>query len=115
MTATTTSAAWRRWSASVMSFTRRDRTDGLQGARTSTSTRTAAAAAGPEPDPAPSLKIFQSDWAHESLPEGHKFPMQKYRLVRQELEGDLSLRGRIQIRKAPLILQKELELVHDKK
>merc|ERR1711897_61540 len=94
-----------------MSFTRRDRTDGLQGARTSTSTRTAAAAAA---GPAPSLKIFQSDWAHESLPEGHKFPMQKYRLVRQELEGDLSLRGRIQIRKAPLILQKELELVHDK-
>ena len=88
--------------------------DGLQGARTSTSTRTAAAAAA-GPEPGPSLKIFQSDWAHESLPEGHRFPMQKYRLVRQELEGDLSLRGRIQIRKAPLILQKELELVHDKK
>ena len=57
--------------------------------------------------------MFTSDWAHEELPEGHRFPMQKYRLVREELQADASLRGKISILRAPLIERSELEVVHD--
>ena len=57
--------------------------------------------------------MYTSDWAHEELPEGHRFPMQKYRLVREELQADASLRGKISILRAPLIERSELEVVHD--
>ncbi|QDZ24472.1 histone deacetylase [Chloropicon primus] len=60
------------------------------------------------------MKVFTSDWAHEKLPAGHKFPMDKYRLVREELETDLTLRGKVSVVRAPLITQEELEVVHCK-
>jgi len=58
------------------------------------------------------LKIFQSDWAHEQLPDKHRFPMEKYRLVREELLQDASLRGKIAFQRAPLVARESLELVH---
>ena len=60
------------------------------------------------------LKVFVSDWAHERLPKGHRFPLEKYRRVREELEGDASLAGRLDVVRAPLIEQHELEQVHDR-
>lgn len=87
----------------------------------------AVAAAARSPTPSPSgrrtvhtfvkqhqgaVKIFTSDWAHEKLPDGHRFPMTKYKLVRRELETDASLKGKIEILRSPLIAREDLELVH---
>ena len=76
----------------------------------------AAASSSREHQPVvPPVKIFTSDWAHERLPEGHRFPMDKYRLVREDLEEDRSLRNKISIERARLIERQELEVAHDKR
>ncbi|HEY0565110.1 MAG TPA: histone deacetylase [Terriglobales bacterium] len=55
--------------------------------------------------------LFYTDHHEISLPEGHKFPMRKYRLLREELMRTESYRLRFQ--PAPLATARVIELAHD--
>jgi acetoin utilization deacetylase AcuC-like enzyme len=54
-------------------------------------------------------QLFYCDHHEIQLPEGHKFPMAKYRLLRQTLEQD----GCYAMRPAPSALPEMIERVHD--
>ena len=54
-------------------------------------------------------QLFYCDHHEIQLPEGHKFPMAKYRLLRQTLELD----GGYAMRPAPVALPEMIERVHD--
>ena len=54
-------------------------------------------------------RLFYCDHHEIELPEDHKFPMAKYRLLRQTLERD----GLYQMEPAPLAQRKTIEQVHD--
>jgi acetoin utilization deacetylase AcuC-like enzyme len=54
-------------------------------------------------------RLFYCDQHEIQLPEGHKFPMAKYRLLRQALERD----GFYQMEAAPSAMLKWIERVHD--
>jgi acetoin utilization deacetylase AcuC-like enzyme len=56
---------------------------------------------------------FYSDNQVVTLPQGHRFPMDKYRATRLLLEGDLQLRSILTTQPAPLASEEELCLVHD--
>jgi acetoin utilization deacetylase AcuC-like enzyme len=56
-----------------------------------------------------SRRLFYCDHHQIELPEGHKFPMAKYRLLRQALEHD----GLYQVEPAPLASLHAIEQVHD--
>jgi acetoin utilization deacetylase AcuC-like enzyme len=53
--------------------------------------------------------LYYTDHYHLPLPEGHRFPIAKYRLVRQLLEAS----GHFELRPAPLADISNIELVHD--
>ena len=54
-------------------------------------------------------RLYYCDHHEIALPEGHKFPVEKYRLLRQALAGDRSF----ELLPAPLAEREEIELVHD--
>lgn len=54
------------------------------------------------------LNLFYTDHFHFPLPPGHKFPLEKYRLLRQELAAD----ARFLFHPAPFIGQQDLLRVH---
>lgn len=54
------------------------------------------------------LPLFFCDHYRLPLPEGHKFPAAKYRIVRALLQGD----GRFDFREAPLATAQDLRRVH---
>lgn len=58
------------------------------------------------------MPCFWADWAEVPLPEGHRFPMDKYRTVRLQLEGDPSLEGRLQLLRSPLAAAEDVTRVH---
>lgn len=58
------------------------------------------------------LTIYYADWAVVDLPPGHRFPMDKYAATREALAKDASLRGRINVVKAPQCTLEELLTTH---
>ncbi len=54
-------------------------------------------------------RLFYTDQYVITLPDGHKFPVRKYGLVRQILQAD----GRFQFERAPLADPDTIELAHD--
>lgn len=56
------------------------------------------------------LPLFFCDHHPLPLPAGHKFPLAKYRLVRDALASD----GRIELQEAPLAREEDLSRVHAK-
>jgi len=54
-------------------------------------------------------RLFYCDRHKIELPEGHKFPAAKYRLLRQTLQGE----GLYQMEPAPLAPREAVEYVHD--
>jgi acetoin utilization deacetylase AcuC-like enzyme len=55
------------------------------------------------------LRLFYSDLYTIPLPPGHKFPMAKYRALREALSGD----SRFEFQPSPLAAREEIELAHD--
>jgi acetoin utilization deacetylase AcuC-like enzyme len=55
------------------------------------------------------MKAFYSDHFVLPLPEGHRFPMQKYRLLREQLQA---LLPQVQLHEAPAASDGELALAH---
>ena len=55
------------------------------------------------------LRLFYSDLYTIPLPDGHKFPMHKYRALRSALEAD----PRFEFNPSPLATSEEVELAHD--
>jgi acetoin utilization deacetylase AcuC-like enzyme len=55
------------------------------------------------------LLVYYCDHFEIPLPAGHKFPVQKYRMLREALEAD----GRFDLRPAPLAPVEAVELAHD--
>ena len=53
-------------------------------------------------------RLFYTDHHVLPLPPGHRFPIEKYRLLREQLEGEFILEA------APLADRQVVELVHDK-
>ncbi len=53
--------------------------------------------------------LFYTDQYQFPLPEGHKFPLPKYRMVRELLEQD----GRFELLPAPLASPEQIELAHE--
>jgi acetoin utilization deacetylase AcuC-like enzyme len=62
----------------------------------------------------PPLRCYYSDWAVVTLPDKHRFPMDKYRATRALLEEDLSLKGRVEMVRSPLANLEDVLLVHDR-
>lgn len=60
------------------------------------------------------MTVFYSDTYTIPLPDGHKFPMAKYRMIRDELlhQGILSPE---ELRESPIFPAKELTLAHDER
>jgi acetoin utilization deacetylase AcuC-like enzyme len=56
------------------------------------------------------MNVFYSDCFVLPLPAGHRFPMQKYRLLRERVQAELS---GIELHEAPPACADELALVHD--
>jgi acetoin utilization deacetylase AcuC-like enzyme len=54
------------------------------------------------------LNLFYTDHHHFPLPEGHKFPLEKYRLLRETLSTD----ARFQFHAAPFLAEQDLLRVH---
>jgi acetoin utilization deacetylase AcuC-like enzyme len=55
------------------------------------------------------LHLFYSDLYTIELPPGHKFPMHKYRALREALSGD----PRLEFEPSPLASREAIELAHD--
>lgn len=58
------------------------------------------------------MRVFSSDRLEVPLPPGHRFPMEKYRLLRERLLADGVLRPD-ELEEAPLASREELALAHD--
>jgi acetoin utilization deacetylase AcuC-like enzyme len=59
------------------------------------------------------VRVFHCDQYSVSLPEGHRFPMAKYRLLRELLLAEELLRPE-ELLPAPLASREQLALVHDR-
>lgn len=55
---------------------------------------------------------YFADWAEVPLPPGHRFPMDKYRAVRQLLEEDSALVGQLRLEPSPLASLDDVLRVH---
>jgi acetoin utilization deacetylase AcuC-like enzyme len=55
------------------------------------------------------MKAYYSDRFVLPLPAGHRFPMQKYRLLRERVEAELPA---LQLEEAPIAVDSDLERVH---
>ena len=53
-------------------------------------------------------RLFYTDHHVLPLPPGHRFPIEKYRLLREQLDGEFTLEA------APLADREDIELVHEK-
>ncbi|CAI7780791.1 unnamed protein product, partial [Closterium sp. NIES-54] len=73
------------------------------------STREAAEAAGC----GKGLLAFYADHHVVPLPDGHRFPMDKYRTTRLLLQSDASLDRILAVHPAPLVSREELQQVHE--
>lgn len=60
---------------------------------------------------APRPVLYYSDTYEHPLPPGHRFPMHKYRLVREALERDPSMTG-VSFRRSPKATREEVTRVH---
>jgi len=70
-------------------------------------TRDAATRAIPPP-----LTVYYADWARVILPDGHRFPMDKYAETRRALSEDASLRGKIHLKPSPKATLEEIISTH---
>ncbi|KAK3277213.1 hypothetical protein CYMTET_14771 [Cymbomonas tetramitiformis] len=61
----------------------------------------------------PPMPIFYADWAEVILPNGHRFPMDKYRATRELLQDDRSLTGMVEFIRSPLAFTEDITRVHD--
>eukprot|EP01025_Chloroclados_australasicus_P045947 TRINITY_DN50698_c0_g1_i2.p1 TRINITY_DN50698_c0_g1~~TRINITY_DN50698_c0_g1_i2.p1 ORF type:complete len:284 (-),score=31.37 TRINITY_DN50698_c0_g1_i2:95-946(-) len=59
------------------------------------------------------LILYYNDVFEVNLPDGHRFPMSKYRETRLMLQRDPSLSDRIEFRQSPFATLEELQYVHD--
>jgi len=57
------------------------------------------------------MKVFYSDEFVLPLPPGHRFPMQKYRMLRERVEAELT---HIELREAPIAGDRDLDLAHSR-
>ena len=64
-------------------------------------------------NPSPPLRCYYSDWAVVTLPDKHRFPMDKYRATRLVLENDQSLAGRVEFLRSPTANLEDVLAVHD--
>src|ERR1700712_6076212 len=55
------------------------------------------------------MKAYYSDRFVLPLPAGHRFPMQKYRMLREGVEAELPA---LQLEEAPIAIDSDLERVH---
>eukprot|EP00166_Cyanidium_caldarium_P001438 ctg_174.g117 len=62
---------------------------------------------------AAAMRVYYSDVYKVSLPAGHRFPMQKYLLVRQALESRAAMRD-VVFTVSPFATVEDLALVHDR-
>ena len=58
--------------------------------------------------PSPKLKLFYCDQHHFPLPPAHKFPLAKYRLLREKLNNDSGF----ELQEAPLAAREDVLRVH---
>uniref|UniRef100_A0A7S1U809 Histone deacetylase domain-containing protein n=1 Tax=Phaeomonas parva TaxID=124430 RepID=A0A7S1U809_9STRA len=85
--------------------------------RCSTAVGLSSRPAGPEPsgpawDPAHPALYFYNDVYEFPLPEGHRFPMEKYRLVRRKLQHTLVPGGLAAFDVSPLASREDLVTTH---
>ena len=59
------------------------------------------------------LRVYHADWAEVKLPEGHRFPMDKYKATRLALESDASLAGKMEIFASPEAPLDDILAVHE--
>ena len=59
------------------------------------------------------MRVFYSDKYTIPLPDGHKFPMEKYRLIREQLLNN-SILKETELYESPLFPVEQLYLTHDK-
>lgn len=62
--------------------------------------------------PPPPLTVYYADWARVILPDGHRFPMDKYAETRRALREDASLRGKIDLKPSPKATLEEIHTTH---
>ena len=60
---------------------------------------TSASATSATPPP---MRTYFADWAEVILPDGHRFPMEKYKATRLKLEADRSLAGKMELLPSPV-------------
>lgn len=61
---------------------------------------------------APTLKLFYNDVFEVKLPQGHRFPMEKYRKVRTILQSEFASDNRVIFEQSPLSNAQELATTH---
>jgi acetoin utilization deacetylase AcuC-like enzyme len=74
-----------------------------------------AASASPSTRASPPrpLSVFFADWARVDLPDGHRFPMDKYARTREALRRDAALVNKITLLESPKVdVESELLLTH---
>ena len=59
------------------------------------------------------LRVYHADWVEVKLPEGHRFPMDKYKATRLALESDASLAGKMEIFASPEAPLDDILAVHE--
>ncbi len=60
----------------------------------------------------PSVKFFYNDVYEVKLPEKHRFPMAKYRLVRQMLQQEYENSSLVEFAVSPVATREELASTH---
>ena len=58
-----------------------------------------------------SITFYYNDVYKQPLPDGHRFPMEKYRLVREKLQNELEVKG-VKFEVSPLATREELSTTH---
>jgi acetoin utilization deacetylase AcuC-like enzyme len=59
------------------------------------------------------MKIFYNDLYEVALPPGHRFPMQKYRMVRELLQQDMDISDLVEFSPSPVASAGDLRTTHD--
>ena len=70
--------------------------------------RVASCRAASSSAPSRPFTVYYADWARVDLPEGHRFPMDKYAYARAALDADAQLRGKILLRESPRVNMEDL-------
>jgi len=74
--------------------------------------RVASCRAASSSAPSRPFTVYYADWARVDLPEGHRFPMDKYAYARAALDADAQLRGKILLRESPRVNMEDLLATH---